>query len=1235
MAYVVSTNPLPCTVVQPRMTMGGMRSILRSLIVLQLAMLLPVASHAQFCDPTVPVIIVDLSASPSETFQTPNIQRQGQCCGVTAPDQCLQFVITLHPDAQGINFQICAGAVPPGALYYQIACGPQIQVGQAICLDGAGPHILTFCKPGNNTNQYCITSIPAPSAGPGIILNDGCTGNITSTGFAPGTIQWTSVAPGAPGAYDNYLACASCANTSVTGQAGSPSYVDYQVCGNAIAPCSSNSYCDTVRVYFNPTLIVAIEPELPTVCFGAAGTTITAVGGGGTPPYNYLWSTGETSASIFTGPGTYTVLMSDATDCPPTSTEVMVTQFAQPIQAIPGDDILVCGQDATVYLNGTVTGASGGVWSGGNGTFTPSTETLDAIYTPTTAEVTAGSVQLNLTTTGNGTCPGDAATLGITFAAPFEDVGIAAMDAGCANSADGVVSVSPTLPGWVYTWDHAPMLNAADATGLNAGSYNVMITDPSGCSIGLSAVVGAPALLAVADITATNESCAGMGDGSVSVTVAGGTGPYSYLWSNGANTSTISVGAGTYSVVVTDANGCTAPEASATVIATGQPNIAQAGPDLVGCMNALPVQLNGNVVNATGGTWSGGSGVFLGTGLDPSYQPTVQEIIAGGVDLILTTTGNGSCPSGTDTVHIALSNAFLNATLSGSDVLCHGGNTGTATFLPGDATFAYAWTPPANALTNVASGLTVGTYGVTVTDALGCDTVMTIAITEPAPVVAGIGSATDPLCSNTQDGSITATSSGGIPPYSFFWSPNTGGQNIATANGLVGGWYAVSVTDANGCNDQAGALLTAPPPVQLSAQVPDTVCANTPITLTANASGGQGPIVVVWEGIGTGNSVTHGFNAAQTVIVTATDSVGCPGPVLSFNVNVLDLQTATLSAYGDTIVCPGGIAQIGATLTGYPGPFVLNWSGSALTGGGPFLIPVTGNMEMTVVASDACGQTLETTVLLEMDEPPVVELPMLIAEGCAPLTVTMPDLGLGMSLTYQWTFGNGNGSQAMLPTHTYGAGQFQVGLTVVTPAGCTATAVTSGQVIAHAPPTAAFTADPWSTDIDHATITFNDQSSNGIYVHAWEFGDGANSNVEDPVHVYDDIGEYPVELWVQDGNGCVDSVMQFVRITPVHDIIIPNAFTPDPNGGNGSSAWIPGDLSNDVFYPFARFVKDFRMRIFNRWGELIFESNEHAIGWDGWYLGKLSPQDAYVYQVWVRFVDDKEVVRMGDVTLFR
>ncbi len=130
------------------------------------------------------------------------------------------------------------------------------------------------------------------------------------------------------------------------------------------------------------------------------------------------------------------------------------------------------------------------------------------------------------------------------------------------------------------------------------------------------------------------------------------------------------------------------------------------------------------------------------------------------------------------------------------------------------------------------------------------------------------------------------------------------------------------------------------------------------------------------------------------------------------------------------------------------------------------------------------------------------------------------------------------------------------------------------------------------------------------------------------------MGTFDVELIVTDVNGCTAIAENPVVITPVYDITIPTAFTPNPNGGHGGG-YDPNDLSNDVFYAFVRSVKDFRMRIFNRWGELVFESTDVRIGWDGYYRNQLSPQDVYVVQTWVRFVDDKEVQKLTDLTLFR
>ncbi|HMC98411.1 MAG TPA: hypothetical protein VKG92_12195, partial [Flavobacteriales bacterium] len=274
------------------------------------------------CDPTVPTFVVDLSASPTATYLSPNVQRQDYCCGSTSPDECVQFILTLHPDAVGIIFNICSGAVPGGSMFYQVACGPAAAVGAPLCLNGPGPHIITFCKPGGNSNEYCITSIAPPSAGPSIAVNEGCIGSITSSGFDPATVQWTSIAPGAPGQYDNYLTCPACPTTSVVAQAGYPAFADYRICGTAVGACGNTPSCDTVRVFFFSTLTATILPQSPTVCFGATGTTITAVGGGGTPPYSFLWNTGETTASIYVDVGSYTVQISDTSGCPPVTASV-------------------------------------------------------------------------------------------------------------------------------------------------------------------------------------------------------------------------------------------------------------------------------------------------------------------------------------------------------------------------------------------------------------------------------------------------------------------------------------------------------------------------------------------------------------------------------------------------------------------------------------------------------------------------------------------------------------------------------------------------------------------------------------------------------------------------------------------------------------------------------------------------------------------------------------------------
>ncbi|MEY3426243.1 MAG: hypothetical protein RL679_1601, partial [Bacteroidota bacterium] len=256
-------------------------------------------TFGQNCDSITPSFNVDLSASPNQTWTSPMVLRDGNCCGTSNPDKCLEFIITLNPSAIAINFVISAGAVPSGALFYQINCGPITPVGSPICLTGPGPHNLTFCKPGNNANAFSIVSYSEPIIGPDISLNNGCSGSIYANYYNEPSITWTSIFPGVQGTYNSLLNCISgCDTVLVTAPLNPPAFVDYLVCGMDAGGCNPFPICDTIRVTFITPPSVTVSPNSQHLCFGAQNITLSATVSGGTPPYSFLWNTGETGSSI-------------------------------------------------------------------------------------------------------------------------------------------------------------------------------------------------------------------------------------------------------------------------------------------------------------------------------------------------------------------------------------------------------------------------------------------------------------------------------------------------------------------------------------------------------------------------------------------------------------------------------------------------------------------------------------------------------------------------------------------------------------------------------------------------------------------------------------------------------------------------------------------------------------------------------------------------------------------------
>jgi gliding motility-associated-like protein len=174
--------------------------------------------------------------------------------------------------------------------------------------------------------------------------------------------------------------------------------------------------------------------------------------------------------------------------------------------------------------------------------------------------------------------------------------------------------------------------------------------------------------------------------------------------------------------------------------------------------------------------------------------------------------------------------------------------------------------------------------------------------------------------------------------------------------------------------------------------------------------------------------------------------------------------------------------------------------------------------------------------------------------------------------------------------------------------------------------------------IPNDPVTFFNLSENATEFN-WDFGDGFVSDEINPIHYYIEVGTFSVSLTANNEFNCPDTylVEDIVSAVASGEVIFPNAFTPSPNGSNGG-AYNPNDPSenlNDVFHPIFSGIEKYQLWIFNRWGELIFESNDILIGWDGYYKGELSKQDVYVWKVEATTSQGTVINNAGDVTLIR
>ncbi len=759
------------------------------------------------------------------------------------------------------------------------------------------------------------------------------------------------------------------------------------------------------------------------------------------------------------------------------------------------------------------------------------------------------------------------------------------------NSGSAIGTALGGIPGYQYQWSTNPIQNTNTATGLSAGVYTLTVNDNAGCTATKAVTIVQPPQLLVSALLTTSISCNGGNSGILSSVTIGGTPPYNYSWNTTSTTSNISsITAGIYSITVTDQYGC---QTLATYNLTEPSAIA---------VNIITTDVLCNAT-ATGSATAAGSGGAGGY----TYHWSNSTIGSGasslpsGIYSVTVIDANGCVGIGTTNVGqpTALSLSF-----SSTDAHCNQSD-GSATATPsgGTAGYNYIWNNGnASAFNN---NIPFGIYSVTVTDANACSVLGNITVANLNGVVASIASSSNTRCNGACDGTATAGTAGGSGPYVYNWS--TGGAAIAEP-GLCAGVFSVTITDANGCKDITSVTISQPAAISSTVQATSVSCfgENNGSTSVTSTVGGTPPYNFSWQAGTVGVSANNLY--AGVYSVTVSDANNCTA-VFSTNISEPTQLTAATS---DAFACAGSTTSINATANGATPGYIYNWN-NGLMGATINFIPLYSSI-YTVTITDAKGCTAVAQSSVTVLGLPVIDFTTDVTNGCGPLCINLSSGNNPAIVQCHWNFGdNTTSNNCGTVNHCFAnPGSYNISLTSKDVNGCSSSITKNNFITVHPNPIAAFTATPKETSILNPNIYFKNNSV-GATSWQWDFGDVNNntSTTQNTSYTYADTGYYVVILEISNEFGCKSITGDYVRILPDVAVYIPNSFTPNSDG------------TNDLFNPMGVGIdgEKYELIIYDRWGSLIFQSNNPAKGWDGIVMGgsEAAQQDTYVWKI--RFDD--------------
>ncbi len=746
-----------------------------------------------------------------------------------------------------------------------------------------------------------------------------------------------------------------------------------------------------------------------------------------------------------------------------------------------------------------------------------------------------------------------------------------------------------------------PAVITPNFTQCNGGSILISYTATDLCgnvlnaqhTIAVSAVI--PTVTVFSTLSTINVS------GSSQLTAVGTPAGGTYSWSPANTVSpqngdivTVNPTTTTTYTVTYDIGGC---NASATITIN---------------VNALTLSVNsaticsGSSTTLTATPSVGGGSYLWSPGGQITQSITVSPLTNTIYTCVYTLNGVATSPTvGTVTV-----NQTPTASLN-SPTICTGQSANlNATVAPPGGT--YLWQPGGQVTPSITvSPIATSTYSLTYT-LNGCSTTASSTVTvNPTPTVS-VNSST--VCAG-QSATLTAT----VTPAggTLLWG-NSQSTSSITVSPTTTTNYNVLYT-LNGCNATGSGTVTvnAVPTVSVSSA---TVCSGQSATLTATPSATGG--TYAWtNNASTTNTISVSPTSTTTYSVTYTLN-GCTSQSATGTVTVNQIPTVSVN---NPVICIGESATLTASPSTAGGTYV--WSPNGETTNAITVTPIaTSSYSVTYTLNGCTSQSATGTVTV--NPLPTVSFSGDQLTGCAPLTVNFASTG-GNPSNCSWSMGNGQTVSGCTTSYTFTQGGcYDISLTT-TENGCTNTATLQDYICVENPPVASFTTNPTVLTDPIQVVTFNNNTV-GASTYVWEFGDGQSSTEENPVHTYTSTTNGAViTLTTISALGCEATHQVSIQYEEGEIIYIPNTFTPD--GDNYNQTFLP--IFTSGFDPY-----NFEMLIFNRWGEIIFETHDAKVGWDGTYgmKGRDVQEGVYTYKViYKNPLNDKRKIIVGHVSLIK